>query len=153
MSDAAQLKVVATAITPHTEAVYEAGKKILVDSVEVGRDFCKFMIGVCTGAIPIYLTLVGLSAGRDFRPSLGQGLLLLVPATGFLAAAGVFAAGYFPVTSSFSLEVVDEIESARASIVNRRYERARLGFYVFLAAAAAATLMAIYGLQLSGSRH
>jgi hypothetical protein len=77
--------------SPHNAALYEAGKQLLVDSVEVGRDFCKFMVGVSTGAIPTYLALVGLATGKTFRPSFTEGLILLTPAVLFLAGAGIFA--------------------------------------------------------------
>ena len=45
-------------ISPHSKALYEAGKSILTDSLETGREFCKFMIGTCTGAIPVYLGIL-----------------------------------------------------------------------------------------------
>ena len=40
-------------ITPHNDALYEAGKKLLVDSIETGREFCKLMITTWLSAIPI----------------------------------------------------------------------------------------------------
>ena len=44
-------------ITPHNEAVYEAGKELLKNSPDTGRDFCKFMTTISIGAIPIYLSI------------------------------------------------------------------------------------------------
>src|SRR5580658_4573032 len=38
-------------VSPHNEALYDAGKAILVETIEVGRDFCRYMIGIATGAI------------------------------------------------------------------------------------------------------
>ena len=37
-------------ISPHNKALYEAGKKMLVDSIDVGREFCKFMTTTSLGA-------------------------------------------------------------------------------------------------------
>ena len=44
--------------TPHNDAIYEAGKTLLIDSITTGREFCKFMITMSTSAIPIYLGLL-----------------------------------------------------------------------------------------------
>jgi hypothetical protein len=120
-----------TPISPHNAALYEAGKTLLVQSVEVGREFCKFMIGICTGAIPIHLSLVGLIADDAYKPSARAGALLLCPAFVFLLAAVAFAVGYFPVRSKFSLDLPKEIENARTATMNRRYKFSRLGFIGF----------------------
>src|SRR5690242_18221621 len=48
-------------VSPHNQALYEAGKQMLVESISVGREFCKFMVGVSTGAIPLYLALLQLA--------------------------------------------------------------------------------------------
>ena len=45
-------------ISPHSKALFETGKAILLDSVSTGREFCKSMIGTSTGAIPIYLGIL-----------------------------------------------------------------------------------------------
>ena len=44
--------------TPHNKALYEAGKSLLIDSINTGREFCKFMITISTSAIPIHLGLL-----------------------------------------------------------------------------------------------
>ena len=82
--------------SPHNEGLYEAGKALLVESIEVGRDFSKSMITVATGSIPVYLALVGLAVGKEFRPSLGEGIVLVLGPAGFLLSATAFAIGYFP---------------------------------------------------------
>jgi hypothetical protein len=142
-----ELKVEASAQTPHTEALYEAGKKLLVDSIEVGREFCKFMVGVSNGAIPLYLALVGLAVGKNYRPTLIEGIFLLAPPAVFLIAASVFAAGYFPVHSNFSLELLHEIEAARLAIVKRRYTSASWGFTLFVIAVMLSVAAVTYALS------
>jgi hypothetical protein len=134
--------------TPHNAALYEAGKHLIVQSLEVGREFCKFMIGVCTGAIPVYLALVGLAAGRAYRPGFAEGVVLLVPPVLFLAAAGIFAWGYFPVPSRFSADLPHEIEAARAENMDRRYRAAKFGFGLFAVATCVALGDAVYALSL-----
>ena len=57
-----EIQVVKTRpISPADQALYDAGKQMLADSVSVGREFCKFMVGVSTGAIPLYLALLALA--------------------------------------------------------------------------------------------
>ena len=56
-------------VTPHNRALYEAGKSLLIDSVKTGMDFCKFMIGVATGAMPTYLALLKLAIPGACFPS------------------------------------------------------------------------------------
>jgi hypothetical protein len=134
--------------SPHTEALVDAGKDILVQSVAVGREFCKFMIGTSTAAIPTYLALVGLATGKAFRPSVGEGVALVAPAVLFLVAAGVFAVGYFPGRVALSLESPDSIETARAQIIDRRNRLSALGFGLFAVSVLAAIAGAVYALTL-----
>lgn len=121
-------------LTPHNEALYDAGHDLLVSSVEVGRDFCRTMIPIATGAIPIYLALVGLAVGKDHRFSLGEALLALASPACFLVAAAAFSLGYFPVVKQdFSLEIFESIEEARSATVKRRYAMSKLGFILLAA--------------------
>jgi hypothetical protein len=133
------------AVTPHNAAIYEAGKALLVDSVDVGRDFCKSMIPLVTGSVAAYLALLGLAVGKDYRPTTGIGILLMIPVLGFLASACVFAWGYFPKTSAISLESVDETEATRSEIINRRRWLAAIAFGIFILALVGAISAAVYG--------
>jgi hypothetical protein len=135
-------------LTPHDAGLYEAGKKILVDSVDVGREFCKSMITVSTGAIATYLALIGLAVGKDYRPSVLAGLFLLAAPACFLASAGVFAFGYFPAKATLSLDMPGEIEAARSAIVSRRYTCGLIGFILFAVGVVIAVAAATYGLSI-----
>jgi hypothetical protein len=44
-----QRKYVISKVSPHSKAIYESGKKLLNDSIDNGKDFCKTMITICTG--------------------------------------------------------------------------------------------------------
>ena len=83
-------------ITPHNKALYEAGKKLLVDSVDVGREFCKFMTTTTLGAIPAYLALLKLVLPKDYSLHSYDEVLFLAPPMIFLASAALFVLGYFP---------------------------------------------------------
>jgi hypothetical protein len=137
--------------TPHNEGLYDAGRALLVESVAVGREFCKSMITVSSSAIPIYVGLVGLTVGDNFHPTVGQGLVLLLGPVVLLGAATVFALGYFPKQVAFSLDLPGEIEAARLAIVRKRQRLAIIGFVLCVAGVVLSGVGIFYGLSLHGA--
>lgn len=136
------------AVTPHNQAMYEAGKDMLVGSLAVGRDFCNFMVGVSTGAIPLYLALLALALPKDYRPDWWRGILIIAPASTFLAAAIAFAVGLFPRTGSFSLDLPEEIGQARSKAIRWRGKLATIGFVIFTVAAVASIVVTVTALRV-----
>ena len=120
-------------ITPHNKALYEAGKTLLIDSITTGREFCKFMISVSSGAIPIYLGLLKFVLPEHYSLSFKQGVLIIAPAFLFLFASVVFALGYYPQVGAFSLDIPQEIENERMKTIRKRRNLTWFGFIVFLA--------------------
>lgn len=120
-------------ITPHNKALYEAGKKMLVDSVDVGREFCKFMTTTTLGAIPTYLALLKLVLPKDYSLQSHDEVIFLVPPLSFLAASVLFVLGYFPQKGSLSLDLPAEIERERSATIRRRHRYAMIAFLVFCA--------------------
>ena len=118
-------------ITPHNKALYEAGKKLLIDSIDVGREFCKFMTTTTLGAIPVYLALLKLVLPQDYTLQKHDEVILLVPAILFLISSIFFIIGYFPQKSHLSLDLPDEIEKERSSTIKRRHRYAICGFVIF----------------------
>jgi hypothetical protein len=139
--------------TPHERALHDVGEKLLLGSVEVGREFCKFMVGICAGAVPTYLALVGLAVGQDFKPEFLEGAILLIAPFLFLAAGALFAAGYYPVRTQFSLDRPDEVETALAKITRRRFRLSRAAFVVFLIGSVAGIGGALYAIKLETASH
>jgi len=142
------IAVRAQPVTPHNRALYEAGKQMLVASVDVGREFCKFMVGVSTGAIPLYLALLQLALPKDFRPSWERGIVEIAPAVVFLLAAGAFAVGVFPRTGTFSLDVPAQIDAARTKAINWRRLWAITGSALFGAAALVGIVVTVASLRV-----
>jgi hypothetical protein len=126
-------------VSPHNKAVYDAGKTMLVDSISIGREFCEAMIKISTGAIPIYLGILVFILPENYSLGIGFGTAVALPAIAFLFASVVFTIGYLPVTSYFSLDIVEEIEYERNKVVRRRSRLIKVGFTVFVLA----TLLAI----------
>jgi hypothetical protein len=124
------VEVVVQDITPHNRALYEAGKKLLVESVDVGREFCKFMTTTTLGAIPSYLALLALVLPRDYSLQSRDEVRFLAPPLLFLAASILFVLGYFPQKGRLSLDLPTDIERERNITIRRRYRFAIAGFLV-----------------------
>jgi hypothetical protein len=118
-------------LTPHNKALYEAGKKLLIDSVDVGREFCKFMTTTALGAIPTYLALLKLVLPKDYSFQSRDEIIFLVPALLFLLSAILFVLGYFPQKGSLSLDLPDEISRERNATIARRQRFAMGAFLLF----------------------
>ncbi len=121
----------ATPLTPTNQAIYEAGKTMLIESVSTGREFCKFMIGTSMSAIPIYLALLKFVLPDKYVPTLSIGILALLPAVVFLIAGVIFMFGYFPQPGTASLDRPAEIEEERRLTLKRRHRLSGIGFSVF----------------------
>jgi hypothetical protein len=120
--------------TPHNEAIYEAGKTLLIESITTGREFCKFMITMSTSAIPIYLGLLKFVIPEKYTLNLYQGIYAVFPAIIFLIAAIIFTIGYYPQIGKFSLDIVEEIEAERTKTIKRRQLLTWIGFTIFMVA-------------------
>jgi hypothetical protein len=139
----------AQAMTPHSKALYEAGKQMLVESISVGREFCKFMVGVSTGAIPLYLALLQFALPKDYRPSWWwKGVAAIAPGAIFLVASLLFALGVFPRTGKFSLDLPEEIDQVRDHTIKRLGNFALAGFVCFTIAALASIIVIVSGLRV-----
>jgi hypothetical protein len=132
-------------ISPHSKALYEAGKSILTDSLETGREFCKSMIGMSTGAIPIYLAILTFMLPEKYKLGFAAGGLIALPAIGFLIASLLFVIGYLPVSGEISLDDVDEIDRERTRIIRHRIAFIWSGFGLFMIS----TLGAIWAIFLN----
>lgn len=130
-------------VSPHNKALYEAGKTLLVDSVSTGREFCKNMIGVCTGAIPLYLGILAFILPKEYALGMTRSILISVPAIMFLLACVVFTFGYLPVTGRFSLDLVGEIEREINKSIRHRSALIKIGFTVFVVGTLTAILVIV----------
>jgi len=120
-------------LSPYTEALFEAGKTMFIESVKTVRDFCKYMISVCTGAIPIYLGLMAFFLPRNYEIQFWDGVIIALPPIILVGAAIIFVFGYFPRQTETSLEIVEEIEKAIQEPLKIRRRFSKAGFLVFLA--------------------
>ena len=115
-------------LTPHTRAVVEAGERLLVESVETGREFCKSMISISLAAIPAYIGLLKLFIPKDRLISDIAGSVWLIPAGLFILSSTAFVFGYLPGRGVVSIDLPDEIEAAMKKSINRRFWLGVSGF-------------------------
>jgi len=113
------------------EILIEAGKAIILESISVGRDFCKFMVGFATGAVPVYLGLVKLFLPDTYEFAMIDRGLLAAPVLSFMISAGLFVLGYMPRSEPFSVDEIESIEEHRRSSITRRSRLSIAGFVVF----------------------
>jgi len=111
------------------EAMIEAGRRIFLESVEVSRDFARQMITVSSGAIPVYVALLG-AAGLKHR-STATLTLASTPALLFLSAMLFFVIALLPRKEFFAVQIIDEIRDARNRLVRARFLWIMLGFVLF----------------------
>ncbi|HEY9763063.1 MAG TPA: hypothetical protein V6D07_11100 [Trichocoleus sp.] len=122
-------------VATYYKSLYTAvGQKILLDRLNTGRDFCKLMLILSLGAIPVYLLLFIMAIPYDSDAGKTAGMMILSPALLFLITAIVFAAGFLWVTAGPISDSVNEIERASRKIILRRNQFIALGSLCFLSA-------------------
>ncbi|MBI4299178.1 MAG: hypothetical protein HY666_05395 [Chloroflexi bacterium] len=97
---------------------YEAS---IIQIIEMGREFCKYMTTVSLGSIPVFLgllALVGFSSIQDLKQ---QPFLVFSPAALFLITSLVFILGYFPLGSLFFQQTPADTLDKQQEI--QRYQR------------------------------
>jgi hypothetical protein len=140
------IRVQGRPLTPHGRALYDAGAKLLTDSVDAGRAFCQFMITTSLSAVPIYLALLQLVLPKEYRPSRLVGVVLLLPALVFLLSAFLALWGYLPRTASIALDVPASIDASRSTIIAQRHTFGWWAFAIFTVGVLAACVGSIWAL-------
>lgn len=126
-------------LTAHEQALLDAGKKMMGDSISVGIDFCKTMMATSTTAIGVYFGLFALITPKDYRPvETIYKIGIVSPALLFLIASAIFAWGYFPTREDASLNSLRSIQAVREGTIRRRALGAQFGFAVFAIAVVSA---------------
>lgn len=132
------------ALSPHNNAIYEAGKALVVESITVSREFCKFMITLTTSAIPIHLGLLKFVLPEHYVLSLRQGVFASIPAIIFLFSTIIFTIAYYPQAGELSLDLPDEIEKERIKTLLIRKKITLFGFVFFCIATASMIFCIVY---------
>ena len=102
------------------------------NSIITSRDFCKFMITISTGAIPVYLGLLKFILPENFILPLKRKLLISVPPFIFLFSEILFIIGYLPQADYFSLDIIDEIQKSYDMTLKKRGLYTNIGIMIFI---------------------
>jgi chemotaxis protein CheY-P-specific phosphatase CheC len=121
-------------VTPHNEALYEAGKEMMTSSLTTSREFCQTMITVSSGAIAIYSALLTFGVPKDTSFSTYSLLIALIPSFLFLVCTIVFVVGCMPTVSEVSLDIIDEIKRAYENTLRNRRKIIIVGTILFVVA-------------------
>ncbi len=137
--------LVGSDISPHNQAVYEAGKTLLIDGVANGQEVCKTMMTTSTTAIPLYLGILSFILPEKYILGVTGGITIAIPAVGFLITATIFIIGYLPVEGKFSLDIIQDIVAERDKIIRHRGKFIKAGMVAFILS----TLSAIYAVIIN----
>jgi hypothetical protein len=130
--------------TIHDEGVLEAGKKLLLNSVDDSRDYCRHMISLSTGAIPAYLAILKLWFPEDNVVPVGIRVFFAVPVIAFLLATLFFSSGYLP--EKYEINVGNEryIEEVRSTLMRNRAVCGSVGFTLFCLGTVIAVVLVVF---------
>lgn len=117
--------------TVQDEALLEAGRKLLLSSVDDSRNYCQQMIAVATGAIPVYLAVLKLWFPDDQVALARVNILFSVPVFLFLLATLFFSLGYLPRQYEINVGNLDSIEDVRTKLMRYRAVYGFIGFALF----------------------
>jgi hypothetical protein len=120
-SIAPMIDATSTAISsPEDELIHKAVEKLYLESVDVGRDFSKSLITLCSSLFPAYVALSGFTASSGQVVSRQGSYLRFAPCLALLFALVLFIASYFPAALSVRLLSPGEVAQIREQIVKRR---------------------------------
>jgi hypothetical protein len=128
-------------ISPQNQALYDVGRELILQSLSVGRDYCRFMITTSLSSIPIYFSILTFNLQGQQALDTSNKIFLMSPVLLFLIAALVFTLGFLPAVSNFSLDVIEQIETARSLTIRKRNTLIRIGVAFFISAVLFASIV------------
>ena len=125
-------------ISPYTEKWAAVGRKLLEESIEVGRDYSKFMIQFSIGAVPVYIVLLKfLKDGMASKTTIALPyslIFLLLPTMLFLISSMIFIIAYYPKSAGILVNTVEDIRNIHQRLLNRRHKMNLIGTIFFMLA-------------------
>lgn len=130
-------------ISPHTKAILTAGEKILVNSIDTAREFCKSMITISFSSVPIYLALLKVFSNEETTIPTIFGPWWVMPVALSLFGACSAMVGYLPGKKIISLELPDELEIFLQKAANRRFYSGVVSFIFLVSSILVATWLLV----------
>lgn len=120
----------------------EVGMQILKESISVGREYSKFMLGFTFSAIPIYLGLYKYVKESMMQSmQIEQLIIFFLPVLLCLVSSVLFLFAYYPKNVKFIISAIEDIKRAHQIIIVRRQLFCFAATLLFLLAVISAVLI------------
>ncbi len=127
------------ALTAQDEAILEVGKKMIYDSLSVGRDFSKHMMTISATTITVYLAIIGF-----FFNKAPVNLYFMLPVILLVLAMLIFGISVYPGKAKLSIELIDEVSEVIQKTVRQRRLFFIAGFSLYALSIILTTLLMIF---------
>ena len=123
----------ATLANAQQNALFEFAKNAITNSIDVLKDFIKFMVPLTTGLITVYFALLEfLGIKTVTNVQILTTSLLIIPPILLLISLGLFIWVAFPIKSTIVGGNLDSIKHYRNKTFYRKYTPSIIGGFVFI---------------------
>lgn len=109
-----------------SRAIMEAGKGLVINSFDSGKEYCKHMMTISASSIPVYVGLIGY-----FMKDSEMGFQIVIPAILLLLSLLLFGLGLLPLTAEVNIENITEMEKFRNRVIRRRFIISLIGYCIY----------------------
>jgi hypothetical protein len=120
-------------LSPHDQAIMEAGKALLTSSITTGRDYAKTMAPVCTASITLFFTVLKVIAPNKSKFEPAEVVSVMIPTLLFLAAAICYTFAYVPKIRPLWLDSLAGIDQMTSDLIRKREPWNRRGLWLYVA--------------------
>jgi hypothetical protein len=111
--------------TPH-------GVEVPLDTLLIAQTFCRLMLPLCVGAVPVYLALLMLAVPYDVNFGVKGGLVLLSPISLFLMAAIIYGVAFLVTGEPWISQRPQAFTSIRRRLVHLKLSLIGFGALLLL---------------------
>ena len=117
-------------ISDENDVLYEFGKKVLTEPIDILKDFIKLMMPLTTGLITIYFALLEFLNKKPEGGITDDGLIL-IPII-LLFSLFSFIVTSFPIPMKLTISNIESIKRYRKTAIWWKYIGASVGSFFFL---------------------
>lgn len=127
------------------------GEKVILQSIDTGREYAKLMMTFSYGAIPVYLSLLGAFAQRKVAElAFSMQLALAIPIGVYIFSSVLFMLAFYPKHGDVNASIVESVKGFFGSTVDAR-RRANLWATVVFGVGTAASVAVLLVLMSTNS--
>ncbi|WP_155309576.1 hypothetical protein [Desulfosarcina ovata] len=131
-------------LQPSDQALFGLGKKMVEESVQIGRDFAKTMIQFSFAAIPVYIAILKQYSAEPKNTL--EAIIQVAPNVFFLMSAMCFIVSFLPKKAEIVVNIVELMEEGLGKAAHRRSRLNYLGtvFFILGVLGGSAALMFVF---------